>query len=293
MAAKKITIVLLPDGANRVKQFRVPRFLPTLLIFLLIASISGFGWIVRDYREMKARMPRLTQLQKENEHQKRQFAHLNQRIQGINAKMGELEEFNQRLKNLVNAQTEEQDAPFQGVGGSEPSVSPPPFAAVETEQEAARLMEHSLGGPNRADFYKFLESQKILLASLPSMWPVKGWVSSGFGHRTSPFTGEKEMHRGIDLAAAMSAPVKATADGIVSSVDIDPGYGKIISIKHGYGIVTRYAHLEKCLVETGQYVKGGEIIARVGSSGRSNGPRLYYEVQLNGVAVNPLRYVPN
>jgi murein DD-endopeptidase MepM/ murein hydrolase activator NlpD len=156
-------------------------------------------------------------------------------------------------------------------------------------------MEHeiALGEEDKKELHKFLESQKILLASTPSIWPTKGWMSSRFGYRTSPFTGQKEFHKGIDISTRMNAPVIAPANGIVSHVGWNHGYGRVLTIEHGYGVKTKYAHLQKILVKKGKHVKRGETVALVGSTGRSTGPHLHYEVHLNRVAVNPLRYILN
>jgi murein DD-endopeptidase MepM/ murein hydrolase activator NlpD len=161
-------------------------------------------------------------------------------------------------------------------------------SAIDTVDREIALCEK-----DKTELHKFLENQKVLLASTPSIWPTKGWLSSRFGYRMSPFTGKKEFHRGIDIATRMGAPIVAPADGIVSKIYSDRGYGKVVSISHGYGVITRYAHLSKTLVKKGQYVKRGETIALVGNSGRSTGTHLHYEVHLNRVAVDPLRYIPN
>ena len=118
-------------------------------------------------------------------------------------------------------------------------------------------------------------------------------MSSRFGNRLSPFTGRKEFHKGIDIATKMGAPIIAPANGIVSHIGYDRGYGKILTINHGYGIKTRYAHLKKILVKKGQYVKRDQKIALVGNTGRSTGSHLHYEVHLNRVSVNPLNYILN
>ncbi len=123
------------------------------------------------------------------------------------------------------------------------------------------------------------------------MWPTRGWTSSRFGYRASPFTGKREFHKGIDISARMGSPVVATADGMVAFSGLDRGYGRTIVLKHGYGLKTRYAHLKRILVKKGQFVKRGEIIGLVGNSGRSTGSHLHYEVHLNGVPVNPMKYI--
>jgi murein DD-endopeptidase MepM/ murein hydrolase activator NlpD len=297
---KKITIVLVPEGTSRVKQVRLPRFLVVLFVLLSLSAGGCVLWLAQDYYAIKAGLPELAHLKKENEYQKRQFIHLAQRIDEITQKMGEMKEFDRKLKDMVDLETGKGTPALGGVGGSEPSLLRPDYSMVKSHKDLVRLMHRSLdnvdneialGERDKAELHKFLENQKTLLASTPSIWPTKGWLSSRFGYRTSPFTGEREFHRGIDVATRMNAPIIAPADGVVTYVGRDRGYGRVISIKHGKGLITRYAHLHKALVKKGDYVKRGEAIALVGNSGRSTGPHLHYEVHLNGMAVNPLRYI--
>ena len=302
MAFKKINIVLLPDDANKVKQFKIPMLLFGFLFFLLFSGATFLSFIIRDYSIIKARMPRLAQLKKGNEVQKRQFVHLAGRINQMTQKMSELQEFDRRLKVMVNLEVRDDNTVFHGVGGPGPNPFQPDYSFAKTLRELVRLMHRSLDNLNseiavdkqgKIELYKFLENQKLLLASTPSIWPTKGWMSSHFGYRISPFTGEKDFHRGLDISTKMSVPIVAPADGVVSSIRLDHKSGIVLTIKHGYGLDTLYAHLQKALVKKGQEVKRGETIALVGNSGRSTGPHLHYEVHLNDVPVNPLRYILN
>jgi len=129
---------------------------------------------------------------------------------------------------------------------------------------------------------------------MPSIWPVMGPLSSGFGGRHNPFTGAgHEFHKGQDIAAQWGTPVIATADGVVTSARWHKGYGNGIYIDHGNGIETRYGHLSRIDVMEGQQIKRGQQIGLVGSTGRSTGPHLHYEVRINGEATNPLSYLPS
>jgi murein DD-endopeptidase MepM/ murein hydrolase activator NlpD len=302
LASKKITVVLLPEGTNKVKQFSFPKFLAYLIVFFFLSSAVVLTWLVRDYTDLRARVPSLRKLKAENEYQKKQFAHLTQRIDQVVEKMCDLKEFDRRLKVMVNLETGDDKETLSGVGGSDPKRLKPDYAMVKTHQDLVSVMHKSLDNLNneialdkqgKAELRRFLENQKAILASTPSIWPTKGWMTSRFGYRISPFTGEKELHKAIDIAARMNAPVVAPANGIVASVGREHGYGKVLSLSHGYGVVTKYAHLQKILVKKRQYVKRGETIALVGNSGRSTGPHLHYEVRLNGVAVDPERYILN
>lgn len=136
-----------------------------------------------------------------------------------------------------------------------------------------------------------LETKSKLLAATPSIIPVDGWVSSGFGPRRDPFTGRYEFHKGIDVVAWVNTPVHAPADGIVVYARKARGYGNVLILNHGYGISTVYGHLNKFNVILNQKVKRGDVIAYVGNTGRSTGPHLHYEVRVNGVPTNPMKYI--
>lgn len=302
MALKKFTIVFVPDGTRGTRQFSLPKVVFYGLILCFLGGGAYFGWVFQDYLGLRAEMPRLAQLEKENQFQKSQFLHLAERISKMTERVGELESVDHRLRAMVNMETGEDNGPSNGVGGSDPVVADPRQVAEKSFSTLVRKMHRSLDNLNdeiaygkreKAELEKFLEEQKTLLASTPSIWPTKGWLSSGFGYRTSPFTGQREFHKGIDIATRLKAPIIAPANGIVQFVGWDHGYGKSIIISHGNGIKSRYAHLEKALVKKGQYIKRGDTIALVGNSGRSTGPHLHYEVQVNGMAANPLRYILN
>lgn len=135
-----------------------------------------------------------------------------------------------------------------------------------------------------------LDKESILI-STPTILPANGWITSYFGHRISPYSGGRKMHEGLDVGAPFGTPIVAPADGIVTFSGVKPGFGKFVQIDHGYGIETIYAHSQKRLVQTGDKVKRGELIAKVGSTGYSTGPHLHYEVRVNGIAVDPLYFV--
>lgn len=141
------------------------------------------------------------------------------------------------------------------------------------------------------ELWESLSERQSLLAATPSIKPANGWFTSKFGYRMSPFTNRPTMHNGLDIAAAPGSPVVATADGVVSFAGYDPGYGKLVSIDHGYGVVTRFGHNSQLYVEVGQKVKRRDVIAAVGNTGRSTGPHCHYEVRVNNVPVDPHNYV--
>jgi murein DD-endopeptidase MepM/ murein hydrolase activator NlpD len=134
-----------------------------------------------------------------------------------------------------------------------------------------------------------VERRQVLAAATPSIWPVAGWLSSAYGSRRDPFTGGPNFHPGLDISANYGEQVFATADGTISTAAANGAYGNMVSIDHGFGITTRYAHLSRFAVQNGQQVARGDVIGYVGSSGRSTSPHLHYEIWMNGRLMNPLR----
>ena len=170
---------------------------------------------------------------------------------------------------------------------------------------AAPVLSGAFGSPDNAfgvlrDILGLIEQQlasvrsgvdrrQALASATPSIWPIAGWISSGFGSRRDPFTGGADFHPGLDISGSHGQQVHAPADGTVANVGHNGNYGNQILVDHGFGIVTRYAHLSRFEVSVGQQVRRGQVIGYVGSTGRSTSPHLHYEVLVNGRLTNPLR----
>jgi murein DD-endopeptidase MepM/ murein hydrolase activator NlpD len=138
-----------------------------------------------------------------------------------------------------------------------------------------------------------IRSAAVVSASMPSIWPVAGSLRGGVGFRRNPFGGASyEYHKGQDISAPFGTPVIATADGVVVTAGWQRGYGRVVYVDHGNGITTRYGHLSRIDVAVGQVLKRGEQLGLVGSSGRSTGAHLHYEVRINGEPANPVDYLP-
>jgi murein DD-endopeptidase MepM/ murein hydrolase activator NlpD len=294
--------MFLSEGARKVRQFKFPKFLLSLFFLLTLCGGALLCYVITDYYSIKNEIPELTELRRKNSQQEVQLLALSQKIQNISNEMKELRDFDHKLKVMVNLDSEEENGPFLGIGGSQASVFFQDYTVEKAHKNLVRLMHQSLNNleeevsvrrEEKKELYKYLENQKAMLSCTPSIWPTKGWVSSGFGKRISPFTNKREFHQGIDICNRKGTPIVAPADGIVSTVGTNYGYGKILTIKHGYGLKTRYAHLDKILVKKGEYVKRGQKIAKVGNSGRTTGPHLHYEVHLKGVPINPRMYILN
>jgi len=193
-----------------------------------------------------------------------------------------------RVRTMHQLPVEEIANPV-GVGGPS-EASPTRISRIQEEIDQLR-MAIDLRRQSQEEIRGLFNDQHSIFSAKPSGWPVKGWLTSLFGMRKSPFTGRRVFHEGLDIACRTGTPITASADGIVSFSGIKSGYGKMVIIDHGYGYQTCYGHNSKIFVKVGQRVKRGEKIAAVGNTGRSTGSHLHYEVRLNGTPVNPRKYL--
>jgi len=242
---------------------------------LLCAAGYGLYGIYREatHRRVAAENERL---RIENEKQRQKLERLADRVEAIEDKSRRLAE----MSGVAEGGQQTQPA-VRGSGG--PGVEMDEAAVAAVEARAAQLEEEL-----RA--YERVFDEK---ARIPSLWPVAGDVSDSFGGRRSPFGGGSyEFHSGQDINAERGAQVVAAANGRVVSADWQGSYGQLVTIYHGAGLTTRYAHLSKIDVRPGQQVARGQRIGAVGSTGRSTGPHLHYEVRINDEAVNPRAYLP-
>ncbi|MEY4065645.1 MAG: hypothetical protein RIR26_1853, partial [Pseudomonadota bacterium] len=136
-----------------------------------------------------------------------------------------------------------------------------------------------------------LQTYRVRLSQTPTISPVQGLVTSFYGVRSSPFSGQAKMHQGVDIAAPMGSPIRSAANGTVIRAGTAEDYGNYIEIAHGFGVVTRYAHAQKLLVKLGTKVSKGDLIGLVGSTGRTTGPHLHYEVEVGGRKVDPSNFI--
>jgi len=215
-------------------------------------------------------------LRLENERQRQKLDELKTRIDAIETDA-------RRLSEISGVPAEEGTSPH-GAGGPQVLADQATMTAVEVR---AALLEGQL----RA--YEDALRRKRELERIPSIWPVGGEITDDFGVRGNPFGGgSAEFHDGLDIATAWGTPVVATGNGTVSFAGVKSGYGLIVIVDHGDGLSTAYGHLSKIEVELGQAIKRGDALGRVGSTGRSTGPHLHYEVRMGESAVSPARYLP-
>jgi murein DD-endopeptidase MepM/ murein hydrolase activator NlpD len=215
----------------------------------------------------------------------RKLGHLQAQVIRLNALGGRLTE----MAGLDPQEFDFTSLPAMG-GPAEPSVEQDATSVMtalrDLNQQVAEQTEQLLA------LETLLIDRQLQQALTPSGWPVNGgWVSSRFGMRADPFNGRMSMHQGVDIASPLGSFIKAMGDGVITFAGEKTGYGRMVEINHGQGYATRYAHVRETLVRVGDRVAKGQSIAKVGTSGRSTGPHLHFEVVHNGAKVDPLRYL--
>ncbi|MEN8107093.1 MAG: M23 family metallopeptidase [Pseudomonadota bacterium] len=218
------------------------------------------------------------------------------RVGQIQAQMLRLDALGQRLVSKADIDREEFD--FDSLPATGGPQEPERLAPTELEDFIATLDEMDASLEDRTNkltvLEKLLMDRSLSERLMPSGRPVDvGWLSSKFGKRADPFTGKQDFHKGVDFAGKEGAEVLAVGDGVVTWSDKRSSYGNLVEINHGNGYVTRYGHNKSNLVEVGETVKKGQQIAMIGSTGRSTGPHVHFEVLRNGKSVNPAKYINN
>ncbi len=288
LSARKFTVLVIPEGSHRVRRFNVKRgVLGVCLAFCLVMAL-GLSWMTYDYLQNSLDRNELHRLKTQNRLQQKELQRLTASIEDLRQEMVVLAQNDAKVRVLSQLSKPRQDA-LVGMGGPQESDGTDLSALQRQIDELRTAID--LRRESQEEIQGFLNDQRSLMAAKPKGWPVKGWLTSTFGMRKSPFTGRLKMHEGYDIAARTGTPVGAAADGIVSQAETVPGYGKLVVIDHGYGYKTYYGHNSKIYVRVGQRVVRGETISAVGNTGSSTGPHLHYEVRLNGVPLNPKKYL--
>jgi murein DD-endopeptidase MepM/ murein hydrolase activator NlpD len=219
------------------------------------------------------------------------------RLGELQAQLLQLDGLGERLAQMAGLKPKDLPPPSEpgkapGRGGPAPALS----RDLSVDEFGSLLSDLSHAVEERTDQLTVLEallvSTSVNKKFLPSLAPVDGgWLSSSFGWRIDPFSGQKSFHEGLDFPSESGTPIVAAASGKVIFADVHPQYGKIVEIDHGNGLVTRYAHASKLFVKEGDFIVRGQKVAAVGSTGRATGPHLHFEVRLNGVPQNPARFL--
>ena len=293
------TVIVVSDHSQAVRKFRVPRR------WLKNAAYIGAGvglvalLTIGHYFALLGASSENAVLKEENAQLRSQILLVQEKVAHISATLDRVERFDAKLRTAVTQlQDPERNLAIGPVGNAESDAAiPGPAPAAEAnltalpgklsslETEASR-QEQSL-----RELQEYFDDQRSLLASTPSIWPTRGWVTSDFGTRIDPYTAERKMHQGMDIATPHGQTVYTPSDGTVVFIGSEGGYGKVLVIDHGYGVKTRYGHLSELFVKLGDTVKRGARVAAVGNTGRSTGPHLHYEVRVNGIPENPRKFI--
>jgi septal ring factor EnvC (AmiA/AmiB activator) len=272
---------------GKLRKLVVPAYLLHGLAILAIIGIITVAGAIGSYSRMLWKVGNYNALRHDQETLKKQYRELQTTVKDTN----------QRLDSLQSLATEV--AMTYGVMRYHPAAFDQMDSAATPEDAFDRSVEqYSFLKRNAAAIAVSAGGLRLMPASAfadstytPSIWPVLGHITDGFGERLDPFSGEGAFHTGVDVGADYGAPVHVTADGMVLDAGQHSGYGRVVIVDHGFGITTWYAHLSSYAVVPGTRLKRGEVIGYAGISGRSTGPHVHYEVRMNNAPVNPWRYM--
>lgn len=289
MSAKKFTVLIIPEGSHRVSRFIFKRRTIQAGLGVLLTLTAVFSLILTDYFHTKVDSRELQRLRVENRGQEKELQRLFASLEDLRKDLTVLVQNDAKVRVMAKL-ARPQGELLTGVGGAPEEDAGREISELQRQIDEIRAAI-DLRRESQEEIQGFLNDQRSLLASKPKGWPTKGWLTSGFGMRNSPFSGRPKMHEGLDIAARTGTSVYASADGIVSRAETTTGYGKLVVIDHGYGYRTYYAHNSKLFVKVGERIKRGQKISEVGNTGSSTGPHLHYEVRLNGVPLNPHKFL--
>jgi murein DD-endopeptidase MepM/ murein hydrolase activator NlpD len=325
------TVVVFRGSSSKPLRFSFPRKFVRKLLILAAVLIVADLLVISHYVIRTGEVWQLSAFRAEAMSAREQTAAFSTAIDDLKRRIATMGEVNQRLRVMLGIDATKQTGDLaNGRGGEElplpdsrtaGSNVPNPTNAADVRLQTSELKDSAALDANVTaedaeviaqqvrdsiealaqeasqeermlkELTEVAEQRSAQWASTPSIWPVRGWVTSGFGPRVSPFTEKPAWHDGLDIGAAANAPVQAPALGRVISVSFDSKMGNMVKVDHGYGIETVYGHLSKSLVKEGQRVKRGDVVALVGSTGLSTGPHLHYMVKKNGQALDPTKFI--
>ncbi len=284
----KFIITVVPADSGKVKKVIISRKQYSILVGSVIFFTVFFVFLLFHFIFTTAQSQKIASLNKEIEILKEVNAKYQKTAENLEEKLNYFSDKAEKLSLLVGANIAVETDTL-GIGGSDYVFSP--YAEYLNKDldsmnaRAEKLFE------NYKKLEKIFKDKHDILRKTPSIWPVKGFITDGYGYRIDPFTGKRAFHQGIDISARRGTPIIAPADGIVTMAGKTKGYGNFVVINHQNNIVTRYGHLRDIFVKKGQIVKRGDVIGTVGNTGRSTGPHLHFEIVANGKTVNPRDYI--
>jgi murein DD-endopeptidase MepM/ murein hydrolase activator NlpD len=279
--------------AGRSREIRVGR-----TAAMVVASVLGVLFVlltqgIYDIRDNISKLHELRALRERVSEQNLALYQLDAKFEGLSAEVERLRAMDHRIRSLVKANDSLRRKSSLGVGGAEtPEASVASRLDKLLDLKFDRMKKDLLVDVNDLDILgEALDGHRMHLEGVPNGWPVRGTLSSVFGVRNSPFTETPVFHHGLDIVARVGVPVLSPAPGVVVKSGYESLYGNIVVLDHGAGYRTVYAHLSSCSVEEGAFVNRGEELGKVGTTGRTTGPHLHYEVRVNGLPVNPARFL--
>jgi murein DD-endopeptidase MepM/ murein hydrolase activator NlpD len=293
------TLIVVSDHSQAVRKFRVPRrwlknaaYAGAAILLVGLVSVGHYFALLGASSENAV-------LKEENAQLRSQILLVQEKVAHISATLDRVERFDAKLRTAVTQlQDPERNLAIGPVGDADAGAAiPGPAPAAEANLSAlpgklsSLQTEASRQEQSLRELQEYFDDQRSLLASTPSIWPTRGWVTSDFGTRMDPYTAERRMHQGMDIATPHGQVVYTPSDGTVVFIGTEGGYGKVLVVDHGYGVKTRYAHLSEVHVRLGDRVSRGDQVASVGNTGRSTGPHLHYEVRVNGIPENPRKFI--
>ncbi len=295
--SKYLSIILVPHSTNKIKTIKISSIRYKLCILSTIAMTTVicfglyFGFLVYDNNRLKNE---IVQVHSINQKQAEMLVEKDEKISAMIEKQDEytktISEFSNKYKQMTENYVDDNMNSITASRGA----SSRSFINDVSELKGILKNLQQINDSDDTIVNDLSETETKLqtyIDTIPTLWPTSGRISSYFGTRSDPFNFTEKKHEGIDIAAAKGTSIKAAADGTVTYSDTNGNYGECVIINHGNGISTLYGHASKLLVKVGQKVKKGDLIAKVGNTGRSTGPHLHFEVRVNGTQVNPLDYL--
>ena len=292
MQKKFYAFLIFPGAHGRLHKIQLPFYLIHMLLALSAVGIMTVAALANSYARMLLKVSNYNNVRSEREALKTQYRTLESAVTSANAKLDSL----QSLAAEV--------ALTYGFGDERRPRFPSAVLALATQTNASvdssfraslyafNLIRRASLDPDGNDLGRGMFSNPLIArTTVPSLWPVRGQITAGFGQRMDPFSGEGAFHAGVDISAPSGTRVEAAADGIVLEAGPESGYGNEILIDHGYGLTTKYGHLSRIVVVVGQVLKRGQVIGAVGMTGKTTGPHLHYEVHVKDTPVNPTKYL--
>ncbi|HVR40421.1 MAG TPA: M23 family metallopeptidase [Thermoanaerobaculia bacterium] len=282
------TIIFVPHARAKFRKLKVSHRLLFSVVSLVTSSLCLSTFFSVQYFTSLSQTHELSKLRRENRDLQSANEQFSKSVESLRTQLHTVEDRTRKLAIIAGITTLDETAQG-GSGGTRTDENGNPY---RDDVDKMSFRSHRLEKDLSVLEQRFV-AQSQLLSSTPSVAPVRGILTDGFGGRSDPFTGEPGTHNAIDISSAIGQAVRSPADGIVVKAEWANGYGNVIYISHGYGYSTRYGHLSSFAARPGQRVKRGDVIGYVGSTGRSTGPHLHYEVRVNNNPVNPLAYILN